>query len=221
MGANRDLRKSYETLLADEIGRADDALVAGEDFDATVRDIRTLVIAVFVIGAAVAVLLALLVARMIVVPLRRVSGVLEAVADGDLSRDADVEQRDEVGRMAQSLRRATTTLRQTVSDLASHSTRLGAAAGSLAATSRESTGSAEAGARQAATVAESAATMSATIQTVAAGAATPGGQVAATITDVAASVQLTTVGVGAANRAAGQLAEMSGDLRAIVDRFTL
>jgi len=42
---------------------------------------------------------------------------------------------------------------------------------------------------------------------------------AATITEVAGSVERTTVGVGEAHRAAGQLAEMSTDLRRIVDRF--
>nr|BFE76892.1 hypothetical protein GCM10020092_101930 [Actinoplanes digitatis] len=44
---------------------------------------------------------------------------------------------------------------------------------------------------------------------------------AETITEVAASVQQTTVGVTEATRAAGQLAEMSDDLRAIVNRFRL
>ncbi|GAA2479892.1 methyl-accepting chemotaxis protein [Winogradskya humida] len=378
MGANRDLRKTYETLLSAEIGRADDALVAGQGFDATVRSTRTVVNSVLVLSVVIAVLLALWVARMILRPLREVSGVLEAVAGGDLSRDVTVDQRDELGRMAGSLRKATTSLRQTVTDLSNHSDALGDAAGSLAGTSKESTASSSAGARQAASVADSAATMSATIQTVAAGAeemgasireisesatkaagvaaravevtattsgvmaklgessaeignvikvitaiaeqtnllalnatieaaragemgkgfavvasevkdlaqetakatedighrvaaiqadtagavtaieeiteiigrisdfqttiasaveeqtvttnemsrnvaeaATAGGQVAGTITEVAESVQLTTVGVGEADRAAGRLAEMSGDLRRIVDRFQL
>ena len=52
-------------------------------------------------------------------------------------------------------------------------------------------------------------------------AADAGGRVAETITEVAASVQATTVGVTEATRAAGQLAEMSDDLRSIVNRFRL
>jgi methyl-accepting chemotaxis protein len=52
-------------------------------------------------------------------------------------------------------------------------------------------------------------------------AADAGGRVADTINDVATSVQLTTVGVTEANRAAGQLAEMSDDLQVIVNRFRL
>jgi methyl-accepting chemotaxis protein len=170
LGANRDLRKAYEELLATEISRADQALIAGERFDATVGTTRLSLIWTIVLALALAIVLALWVARMIVTPLRRVSSVLEAVAEGDLSRDLDVHQKDEVGHMASSLRRATVTLRQTVTDLAAHSRTLGAAAGALAATSKDSAASAETGARQASTVAESAAAMSTNIQTVAAGA---------------------------------------------------
>jgi methyl-accepting chemotaxis protein len=170
MGANRDLRKTYEGLLADEIGRAEEALLAGRRFDDKVDETRTVVLAAFGTGVVISVVLALLVARMIVGPLRRVSGVLEAVADGDLTGDPDVDQRDELGQMAASLRRAAATLRTTVGELASHSTELAGAAGSLTASGRQSSASSDEGARQAAAVADSAATMSTNIQTVAAGA---------------------------------------------------
>ncbi|MFI7540003.1 methyl-accepting chemotaxis protein [Actinoplanes sp. NPDC049599] len=170
LGANRDLRKAYEGQLAEEITRAEEALIAGEDFDATVGSTRLSLIWTIVLALALAIFLALWVARMIVTPLRRVSSVLEAVAEGDLSQELDVHQKDEVGHMASSLRRATVTLRQTVTDLATHSRTLGVAAGELAATSRNSATSAETGARQASAVAESAAVMSSNIQTVAAGA---------------------------------------------------
>ncbi|MEV8503485.1 methyl-accepting chemotaxis protein [Actinoplanes sp. NPDC051475] len=194
LGANRDLRKSYETLIGDEIARADKVLIEGKDFDATVREIRLVVLTAFVIAVAPAVVLALVVARMIVNPLRKVSSVLDAVADGDLTHDAVVDQRDELGQMATALRRASTTLRQTVSDLAGHSTELAGAATSLTATSRQSASSAEAGARQAASVAQSAAVMSSTIQTVAAGAEEMG----ASIREISESA---TQGAGVASRA--------------------
>jgi methyl-accepting chemotaxis protein len=153
-----------------EIAQGTDAAAVRRDFDATVTSTRIVVMAVFVAAVVLAVLLALLVSRMIVGPLRRVSDVLDAVAGGDLSQDAHVEQRDEVGGMARSLLRATDTLRRTVKDLDLHSTSLSESAGQLTRTSRESAASAEAGARQAAVVAGSAATMSSNIQTVAAGA---------------------------------------------------
>ncbi len=52
-------------------------------------------------------------------------------------------------------------------------------------------------------------------------AADAGARVAGTITGVAEAVQLTTVGVTEADRAATHLAGMSADLRRIVERFKL
>jgi methyl-accepting chemotaxis protein len=169
-GANRDLRKAYEEMFAAELDRSNEALIAGRGFDATVGTTRNGLIWTIAAALALAVLLALWVARMIIVPLRRVSSVLDAVAEGDLSRDPEVDQRDEVGHMARSLRRAIATLRATVTDLAAHSQSLNTAAGALASSSKDSTVSAETGAQQANAVADSAAAMSTNIQTVAAGA---------------------------------------------------
>ncbi|GAA4596756.1 methyl-accepting chemotaxis protein [Actinoplanes octamycinicus] len=169
LGENRDLRKAYEGLLSEEIGAANGRLLAGKAFDDTADRTRTLVIVALGLALLLGVGSALFVARLIIVPLRRVSGILDKVADGDLTGDPDVHQRDELGHMADSLRAATASLRQTVTDLAAHSESLASEAGALAATSKQSTTSAEQGAQQAATVADSAATMSLNIQTVAAG----------------------------------------------------
>ena len=97
LGANRDLRKTYEGQLATEIERADKALIAGKQFDATVGSTRLSLIWTILLALGLAIFLALWVVRMIVTPLRRVSKVLEAVAEGDLSQDVDVDQKDELG----------------------------------------------------------------------------------------------------------------------------
>jgi methyl-accepting chemotaxis protein len=170
MNANRDLRKSYEDLLTKEITRAETALVAGHDFDATVSKTRTSVVVLLTVALLLAIVLAVYVGRLIVLPLRRVSTVLDAVADGDLSQDAQVDQRDEVGQMASALRRATSTLRETVQALSVHATGLAEASEGLAATSQQSTSSTEVASQRAGYVADSAADMSRNIQTVAAGA---------------------------------------------------
>ncbi|WP_203784020.1 methyl-accepting chemotaxis protein [Paractinoplanes rishiriensis] len=210
MGANRDLRKTYETLLADEIKRAEEALLAGREFDDTVDGTRAVILGVFLTGVVISVVLALLVARMIVGPLRRVSGVLEAVADGDLTRDADVDQRDELGQMAASLRRAKATLRATIGELTSHSTELAGAADSLTASGRQSSASSDEGARQAAAVAGSAATMSTNIQTVAAGAE----QMGASIREISQSA---TQAAAVASRAVEVTAATTGVIAKLSD----
>jgi methyl-accepting chemotaxis protein len=170
LGENRDLRKNYEALLDEEIAYADAALLQGREFDAEAAKSRTTIIAVLCAVLLVAIVAALYVSRLIVQPLRRVARVLDQVAAGDLSGDPSVEQRDEVGQMAGALRRASETLRQTVTDLTAHSQKLAEESDGLARTSRNSSTSADRGARQAADVADSAAIMSSNIHTVAAGA---------------------------------------------------
>jgi methyl-accepting chemotaxis protein len=170
LGDNRELRKTYEGLLGEEIEYASAALLEGQDFDSMVTRTRTAVLLLLGFALVLAVACALFVAHLIVQPLRRVSRVLDQVAEGDLSGDPQIHQRDELGHMADGLRRAIGTLRQTITDLTEHATSLAAEAGTLADTSRHSAGSATEGARQAASVADSAATMSLNIQTVAAGA---------------------------------------------------
>jgi methyl-accepting chemotaxis protein len=170
MNANRDLRKVYEGLLDQEIKRANAALVSGKDFVSGASRTRNMVLVLLTIAVLVAVALAIFVGRLIVRPLHQVSGVLDAVANGDLSRDPDVVQRDELGQMAGALQRANANLRTMMTTLAEHAVTLAGASEELATTGAQSATSADAGARQASRVSESAADMSRNIDTVAAGA---------------------------------------------------
>ena len=213
LGPNRDLRKAYEGLLDTEITRANGALVAGRDFDASVHRTRTSVLVLLGVSLSLATLLALYVGRLIVTPLRRVSGVLDAVASGDLTQEPDVHQRDEVGQMADSLRRAIATLRRTVSALSEHANTLAGSSEELSATSRQSASSAETGARQAAVVAEAAGTMSTNIATVAAGAE----QMGASIREISLN---TTQAVGVAARAVDVTATTTAVMAKLGDSST-
>ncbi|GAA1600109.1 methyl-accepting chemotaxis protein [Actinoplanes couchii] len=170
LNQNRELRKTYEGLIGAEIEYADAALLHGREFDAKVTRTTVTVAVVLALSLLLAITGAVVVSRLIVRPLRRVGGVLDQVAAGDLSGDPSVGQHDEVGQMAASLSRAIGTLRETVTDLDRNSRQLADESETLARTSRNSASGADQGARQAATVADSAAIMSSNIQTVAAGA---------------------------------------------------
>ncbi|MET7420966.1 methyl-accepting chemotaxis protein [Dactylosporangium sp. NPDC005555] len=222
-GPNRDLRKVYEDLIDKEITRADAALIAGKDFGDTVSSVRFTVVALLVVALALAVGLALYIARLIVQPLGRVSRVLRAVADGDLTQDPDVDQRDEVGQMADDLRTATGNLRRTVATLAEHSTVLASASEELATTSRQSSEGATTGARQAAAVAGLASDMSGAISTVAAGATEMG----ASIREIAQSATQAVTVAGRAVDVAGttttvmsKLGESSAEIGNVIKVIT-
>ena len=213
LGPNRDLRKNYEGLLDKEIARANGALVAGQQFDASVHRTRASVLILLALSLALAITLALYVGRLIVIPLKRVSGVLDAVASGDLSQDPQVHQGDELGRMADALRQAITTLRQMMSALGEHATTLAGASEELSSTSQHSAAGAETGARQAAAVASSAATMSANIATVATGAE----QMGASIREIS---QNTSRAVGVASRAVNVTATTAAVMARLGDSST-
>ncbi|MFF5084483.1 methyl-accepting chemotaxis protein [Actinoplanes sp. NPDC000266] len=222
-GDNRELRKTYESLMSAEITRANEALVAGEEFDATVDRTRTEIMIAFAASVGLAAVLAIVAAQMIVRPLRKVSEVLDAVAEGDLTKDTDVDQRDEVGHMADSLRRATTSMRTAMGDLSAQAKALDEAASSLASVSSESSASSREGAEQAAAVAASAEVMSSNIQTVAAGAEEMGASIREISQSAMQAAQVANQAVditAATSTVMARLGESSAEIGAVVKAIT-
>ncbi|WP_073252514.1 methyl-accepting chemotaxis protein [Cryptosporangium aurantiacum] len=103
----------------------------------TASGARTLIAIVLVTGLIVAVALALWIGQTIARRLGRVRDVLDAVANGDLTRQARVDANDEVGSMAAAVNRATDSVRSTV-------TALSESARTLSDSSRQLSASAEA-----------------------------------------------------------------------------
>jgi methyl-accepting chemotaxis protein len=79
----------------------------------TYTSARTLIIAIVLVGLVIALSGALHVTRLVVRPLKAVSAILDRVADGDLTGRAEVTGHDELGAMAESLNRATSSMQQT------------------------------------------------------------------------------------------------------------
>ncbi|PPK63094.1 methyl-accepting chemotaxis protein [Actinokineospora auranticolor] len=128
-GLTSEVDKQLDTLTTNQ------AADAKADADA-VADTGTSTNWSITIGAALGLLfgllLAWLVARSVTRPLRRVTGVLESVADGDLTRRADVTGRDEVGQIATALNRATDSMLATVRTIGSNASALGGSSRDMA-----------------------------------------------------------------------------------------
>ncbi len=88
---------SLDKLFVAETAAADEIAVAGRQ-DATVH--QAVMFWITIAAALVAILIGLLIARAITAPVRRVQRVLEALASGDLTAEADVHSKDEIGQMA-------------------------------------------------------------------------------------------------------------------------
>jgi methyl-accepting chemotaxis protein len=131
---------------------------------------RMWVIGLLVAGLALALLFGLWVNRLMTAQLRSVADVLSGMANGDLTRRAEVRARDELGSMAESVNRAGDGIRSTVETLTSGARTLGQSAEQLAQVTVRIGESAQGAADQANIVAGEAGTVSQNVQTVAAGA---------------------------------------------------
>jgi methyl-accepting chemotaxis protein len=142
---------------------------------------RSLVLIISFAAVIIAVLVGLLIAEAVLRPVRRVQGVLAALADGDLTGDPQVESRDEVGRMAAALVSANAALRHTVGSIVQSAGTLSRAAGQLTDSSRQVVQRVTDSATQASGVATSAESASRSITTVTDGAA----EMSAAISEIA------------------------------------
>ncbi|MFI6070107.1 methyl-accepting chemotaxis protein [Actinoplanes sp. NPDC051343] len=134
----------------------------------TFTSARTAVVAILLAALVLGLTMASYVTRLVVRPMRIVSGVLDRVADGDLTQVAAVTSRDEPGRMAQALDRANARTREVVEAFASTAHALASSAEELSATSRQIGEAANQASDQAGVVSAAAEEVSANVQTVAA-----------------------------------------------------
>ena len=181
------------------------------------------VLVVLALGLVVGIALALLVSRQIVKPLGRVKRSLEAMADGDLTNDADVTSRDEVGQMAAALHQAQTSLREVLAEVVSSADAVAASSEELSATSSQISASAEETSAQSGVVATAAEEVSRNVQTVAAGAEQMGASIREIASNAAEASEVAARAVSAAETTTttvAKLGESSAEIGNVVKVIT-
>ena len=83
-----------------------------KDADKTSASTMLTVISGTIITILIAAILSFIITRGITTPLRQTMNVLEAVADGDLSKQIDLDRKDEIGQMGDNLNKATDYIRE-------------------------------------------------------------------------------------------------------------
>ena len=149
----------------------------------TYQNARTVTIVVLLAGLLLAAAFGLLIARGIVARVRVVSRVIDAIADGDLTRTADLTTRDEIGLMAGQLDRASRALRETVGRIDASGRTLSGSAQEMTSVNAGIAANSEQTTQRAATVASAAELVSANVATVAAAS----DEMAASIREIATS----------------------------------
>jgi methyl-accepting chemotaxis protein len=160
------MNEGIDALQAAESSEADSAAAAGA---ASYRSARLVMILSLAIGLSFGLLLAFLVIRAIKRQLASVGGALNALADGDLAKPAEVQVRDEIGAMAAAVNRARTGLADTVHAIVANSRTLDQSSQRLAAVTGRIAVSAQETSAEANVVAAAAGEVSANVSNVAAG----------------------------------------------------
>ncbi|OHW39616.1 methyl-accepting chemotaxis protein [Pseudomonas sp. 06C 126] len=116
---------------------AADAKQAGEDAGRSYSDAISGIIVVAVVAALMTVLLAWLLTRSIVTPLRKAVAAAETISSGDLSKAIEDDGQDEPARLIGALATMQNNLRQTIQHIAGSATQLASAAEELSAVTEE------------------------------------------------------------------------------------
>ncbi|GAA0797059.1 methyl-accepting chemotaxis protein [Spirilliplanes yamanashiensis] len=182
------------------------ATAAAQNSESTYQGARTTLLVVLVVGLILAVVAGVYVARSISRPLSRLVDVLNRVEQGDLTATADIDSRDEVGRLATTLNSSNRAVAELVRRIGGNADGLSAAAQQLDATSLTIAAAAEQTAAQATAVSSASDQVSHHVQTVAAGSEEMG----ASIREIAQNAsQAAEVANGAVATAAGTTATVA------------
>jgi methyl-accepting chemotaxis protein len=211
--------------LLDQMVKAEEAKAhqTVDQAQRTYEHARLFIVLVLVIGVALAVFLALFMSHLVVSPLRKVSRVLRAVAEGDLTQQANVTSRDEVGQMAADLNTAVASLREAIETMALSATALAGSSDELSAASHQIAASAEETSAQANVVAAASEQVSRNVQTVAAGSMEMGAsihEIAQNATEAARVAQSAVVVAGQTNETVGKLGESSREIGNVIKVIT-
>ena len=184
---------------------------------------RMQVIVLLSAGTALAVALALGVAKSLMGCITRVQRVCEALQRKDLTVTADIIYADEIGCMGGALDAAVGSLRELVTSIDRSSGSLASAAEEMAATSTQIASTAEETSAQAGVVSAAAEQISRNIQTVAAGAEQMGASIQEIASNATSAAQVARTAVGAAESTSetmGRLGDSSREIGNVVKLIT-
>jgi methyl-accepting chemotaxis protein len=151
--------------------------------DSAMTTQQTAILVALAVGLSLLTAIALLVARSITGPLRRMLAALDRVARRDLTATSGVHGRDEIGQMAAALTTALTAMREAIATVGETSTAMAAASEELTAVSTQLGHTAEETSAQAGTVSVAAEQVSTNVTTMSAAS----DELTASITEIARS----------------------------------
>ncbi|GAA1807489.1 methyl-accepting chemotaxis protein [Planosporangium flavigriseum] len=214
------VQTNLDKLIASSQARVTDQMNRNADDYSTAS---TTVIVTAIIGVVLAVLLAIITVRWIIANVRKVSTVVDRLAEGDLTRSADVTAGDELGQMARGLDTATGRLREMIGAVAGNAHTLAGSGEELTAVSQQIAASSEETSVQASVVSEAADHISRNIQTLASGAEQMGAsieEISSNATEAARVAQEAVEAAATASTTINQLGTSSAEIGNVIKLIT-
>ena len=193
------------------------AILAEIDEAEVLKPIKKLEKEIIILGlilAGLAVIMAFIQARQIVLPLNKAVKFAADIAHGDLSGTIIIEQKDEIGQLATALNDMATQLRNMITAISENSSRLAASSEELSATSNQMASGAEELTSQSGTVAAAAEEITANMQTVSGTAeqmAVGAGDISTNSTEMTSNI----------NSVAAAIEEMSASIREVAENCAM
>jgi methyl-accepting chemotaxis protein len=212
----------------DEIGALTDRVNAAieqerADERVTIRDTRLLVGIVALVGLVLLIGMAVPLVRSILRPVRRLAGVIDGLAKGDLTQRSGISSRDELGTMAAGLDKALDSIRASMSTIGTNSDALASAATQLSAVAGQIAEAAHDTDVQSTSASAEAEEISRNVQTVAAGSEEMGLSIREISSNTSEAAQIAAVAVNEAARATEtirQLGESSVEIGNVIKLIT-
>ena len=212
----------------DELGALTDQVTAmivveQKSMDRTVGSTRLLSLLVSAIGIAVLIVLAVPMARSILVPVRRLGAVIDALSRGDLTERSGIKSRDELGTMAAGLDGALDSIRQSLFTIGNDADGLAHAARQLSGVAAQIAEAAGNTNVQTASASAEAEEISRNVQSVAAGSEEMGLSIREISRNTSEAAQIAGVAVAEAARATEtirQLGDSSAEIGNVVKLIT-
>jgi methyl-accepting chemotaxis protein len=197
--------EDVQAILDAERAQAADAVLASDEAADSQERISIVVI---LLGAAVAFGLGFVIAKGMARNARRVQGVAEALAAGDLTQSSGLTSNDELGRMGAALDTAVGELRAVMTTVVTSADAVAASSEELSASSAQISAGAEETSAQAGVVSSAAEEVSRNVQTVAAGAEQMGASIREIATNAAEASDVAARAVAAAETTTATVAKL-------------
>lgn len=128
--------KKVEGLLTEIVDQSEKHIMTDEKMLDSARNTRSVIMIISIIVALISILFSVIISRGLIIPINKGVKFAERVANGDLTASVDVNQKDEIGKLASSLSNMVAKLREIVENVRSGAENIASSSQEMSSTSQ-------------------------------------------------------------------------------------